>query len=72
MKGHYVHPLLLLWVGLFFRETCAGKDVAWKLHCGVPILGAVVPFCGELCREMGNADGDIEELQTFVEGALAA
>jgi len=67
-----LHPLLLLWVELVIRETCAGKDVAWKQHCAAPILDAVVPFCGELCREMGNVEWDIEELQTFVEAALAA
>ena len=33
------------------------------------MFDAVVPFWGGLCRGMGNAELDIEELQTFVEVA---
>nr|WP_279628087.1 LysR family transcriptional regulator [Burkholderia puraquae] len=35
------------------------------------MLNTVVPLWGELCRELGNTELDIEELQTFVEVADA-
>jgi DNA-binding transcriptional LysR family regulator len=45
--------------------TLPKKDIV------VPECDAVASFCGKLCREMGNAELDIEELQTFVEVADA-
>ena len=56
---------------MVFRETCASGDVAPKQDCVVPPFDPVVPFRGELCRETGNTELDIEELQTFVEVADA-
>ena len=47
------------------------RRVAWKRYCAVHLLDTVVLSCGELRREMGNAELDIEELQTFVEVADA-
>ncbi|WP_240349199.1 LysR family transcriptional regulator [Halomonas binhaiensis] len=41
------------------------------MDIAVPRRDAVVSICDKLCREMGNASMDIEELQTFVEVADA-
>lgn len=57
--------------GIGWPGNVRNGDVAWQQHFVVPILDAVVPFRGELCRETGNAAVDIEELQTFVEVADA-
>ncbi len=54
-----------------FRETRASGAAARNQYCAISIFDTVVPFCGELCREMGNTKLDIEELQTFVEVADA-
>ena len=37
----------------------------------IPMRDAVVPFRAKLCREIGNAELDIEDLRTFVEVADA-
>jgi DNA-binding transcriptional LysR family regulator len=42
-----------------------------KRDIAVPRRESVVSFYGKLCREIGNAELDIEELQTFVEVADA-
>jgi DNA-binding transcriptional LysR family regulator len=54
---------------LIGRETCADGGAACQVVIAVPGYGAVVLWHATLCREMGNAELDIEELRTFVEVA---
>jgi DNA-binding transcriptional LysR family regulator len=43
----------------------AGGDFAWPQSVA-PCFAAIAPYIDKLCREVGNAGMDIEDLQTFV------
>jgi DNA-binding transcriptional LysR family regulator len=52
-------------------ETCSDLCAASEANLVIPLREAVAPICVKLCRAIGNAALDIEELRTFVEVADA-
>lgn len=54
-----------------YRQTCADSGAAYETDTVIPIYDTVAFLCAKLCREMGNAKVDIEDLRTFVEVADA-